>query len=241
MDAGDMRCFRFDISGQGDIDDQEGAAGALLHDGREHPDGDDGARGGGGTDDDIGFEQRLAQIGKSAMRRAQPLSQVYGVRWCAIDNDEPLRAMLAQILRGQFAHFAGSDEQHTRLVQVREELTCQLHSHVADRGGIATDGGLAASALPGDNGRANQGRAYGPRVTGPLSDLQGIDNLPLDLWFTWHQRIEARGDAEQMRYSLFIYKCVAMTLKFCERNRLGFSQRAHEVRRQYGWVGRDGV
>jgi len=60
MHSGDARRFRFNVSGQGDIDQQERAAGALLYEGFEHLDGDERARGCSGTDNDIGFKQRFA-------------------------------------------------------------------------------------------------------------------------------------------------------------------------------------
>ncbi len=75
-----------------------------------------------GTDDYIRFDQRLLKFGEAAIDGAIAFGQLNGVLFRAIDNHQPLCAIITEVARCQFAHLAGANEQNTGLVESRKEL-----------------------------------------------------------------------------------------------------------------------
>ncbi len=92
------------------------------------------------------------------MDGAVAFCQFNGVFFCAADNHEAARAVVTEIARSQFAHFAGANEQNAGVVEVGEKLARQVDRDMADRGGIAADARLAARPFAGHQSGTEEGR-----------------------------------------------------------------------------------
>src|SRR3989442_7226717 len=81
---------------------------------------------------------------------------------------------------------------------------------------IATDPRLASSALACDQRSSEQCRQNGTGILTTLGKFQRLSYLPLNLWFTRHQRIQATCNAEQVEYRFFASEIIAVRLKLAK-------------------------
>src|SRR2546425_2150983 len=157
----------------------------------------------GGCNDYIGFYQSLSKFGKAPLYYAQALRQLNGMCLCAINDHKSLCAVIAQVTSGKFAHLPRPYQKNARFTQFGKVLPCQLYRYMTHRRRIATDPRLASSALACDQRSSEQCRQNGTGILTTLGKFQRLSYLPLNLWFTRHQRIQATCNAEQVEYRFF--------------------------------------
>ena len=107
-------------------------------------------------------------------------------------------ALRAQMLRRQRADFAGADDEHAAALESPEDLPRQRHRRKADRDRAFAERRLAADALADAEGPVKQLAQHRPGAAPTGGGLERVLHLPEDLRLADDERVETRGDAEQM-------------------------------------------
>ena len=113
--------------------------------------------------------------------------------------DDVADALRAQVLRGQRADLAGADDQHAAPVEAAEDLPRQRDRGEADRHRAFAERGFGAHALADAERPVEQLAEQRPGAAALGGRLERVLHLAEDLRLADDQRIEAGGDAEQMR------------------------------------------
>ena len=101
-------------------------------------------------------------------------------------------------LQGLHGDTARSDDQHAPVAEIAERPLGECQRHRARRRGVGSDAGLGACATTRRESRAEEQREHRPGRSGRASLGERITDLPEDLGFAEHERVEAGGDAREM-------------------------------------------
>src|SRR4051812_45364782 len=110
-------------------------------------------------------------------------------------------ALRAQVLGGDRADLAGADDEHAAPVQTAEYLARQRHGGEADRDGAFPERGLRADPLADAERPAESVAQHRPGASFGGGRLIGVLHLPENLRLANDERVEAGGDAKQVRES----------------------------------------
>ena len=103
-----------------------------------------------------------------------------------------------QVNPGELRHLAGAEDQDAAPLEVAEDLFRERDGRVADRDGAFTESRFGAHALADRERRVKQAVRQGRGELSVACDaVRGFD-LAENLWLADHERIEPRGDPEQM-------------------------------------------
>src|SRR4051794_10521015 len=117
----------------------------------------------------------------------------------AVADHGPLDAVARERARHRRRHRAGADDERGLAVQVAERAPRERHADGGRRYGAAPDAGLAPHA-PARRQRVTEGLPQRSAQRSLLAgDVGRAANLVLDLGLADHERVEPRGDSEQMR------------------------------------------
>jgi hypothetical protein len=116
----------------------------------------------------------------------------------AARDDDLVDALPAEVLRGELAHLAGSDDQHPAAGELAENLARQLHRREAHRHGALPERRLRAHAFARGERGVKQLAQNGPGSAPLRGDRPRLLDLPEDLRLAHDKRIETRRDAEEM-------------------------------------------
>src|ERR671916_1908978 len=114
---------------------------------------------------------------------------------------------------GELAHLARADDEDPPPGQVAEDLRRQGRRGRGDGGGALADRGLGADALPRVEGLAEEP----VEQRADRAALVRSPDLPLDLSLAGNQRVEAGGDAEQVRRGRVLLEPVDVVLELRAR------------------------
>jgi len=140
----------------------------------------------------------LRQVGETDCVRREVLRERLRILERAVGHDHALDARFGQVTCGEFDRLSGADEENAGLPQVREQALGQAHGGERDRNRACADARVGAHALGHGERLLQQAlhrRAQAARVA---RRAVCILDLPQDLRFPEHERIEPRGDAEQV-------------------------------------------
>ena len=122
----------------------------------------------------------------------------------AVGNRDAFRVLRGKVCGAQFDHFAGADEQYVLFGDLVEDALRQAHGGGRHGHAVGADFRAAAHFL-GDRKAALeqlvQIRAQAARFVGRAD---GILDLPQDLRFAQHHRIEPGGDAEGVAHGIVL-------------------------------------
>src|SRR5215467_15301946 len=93
-----------DVTWEGDVYKKQGSSRTLLHHLLHEFDGDDSTWSYGGSDHYIRLHQSFRKFGKTSLFHAKTLCEVNRMCLGAINDDEPLCTIIAQVLGRKFAH-----------------------------------------------------------------------------------------------------------------------------------------
>ncbi len=189
---------RVEVAGDGDVEDQgqavaSGALDALV----ERP-VDDRLLGGGGADDQVGLDQRLAELVEGHGAAAPAGGGGLGPLGAAVGHEDAARSQGGEVLQGQVAHLAGADDQHGLVAEGVEDLAGDVHRDAGDRELAAVHAGLLADELADPDRLLEDLVEDRPDGLAAIGRLVGVADLAEDLPLAEHQALQAGGDAEQV-------------------------------------------
>ena len=103
-----------------------------------------------------------------------------------------------QVDAGELGHLAGAEDEDVQAREVAENLLGELDGRVADRHGALGEAGFVAHALSDRERGVEESMGHGAGEAEIARRGIGRLHLTEDLRFSDDERIEARGDAEEM-------------------------------------------
>ena len=188
-----------DIRGNGEIDEHERTACSPLHRGRDDRLGHDRRFRTGRGHCQIRPGERIGEILDRVRRRAERGGRVLRARMRAVHHRDLADVTTAQGLQRLQRDPARADDECPLRPQIAEHALREREGHRARRRRVRADRGLRTSApTRGDRGAKEQ-LEDGPRRPVLLGVLEGLANLPEDLRFAEHERVQAGGDTREMQ------------------------------------------
>ena len=160
---------------------------------------DDVVRRRGGADDDVGGGQVPFEVLEGHGAAADPVGQLLRGVERAVGDEDGLDAVRLEVRGGELAGLAGAHDEHGVVLELAEHLEGQLDGRGADAHGALADGRLGAHALAHFERVPEQAVEDDAGATAFAGLLVGGLHLGDDLRLADDHRIEARGDAEQVR------------------------------------------
>ena len=146
-DAFDLVHRRIDVARDGDIDEEHGPVAAAVHELLAVLAAEDGVRRAGGTDDDVGFGGGVVELFERDDAAIEGLGKLAGAFQGAVGDENSSGALLDEMAGGEFAHFAGANEEDGAALQRSEDLAGEFDSDRSDGDGVGADGRFGADAL----------------------------------------------------------------------------------------------
>ena len=203
-DAFDLVHRRIDVARNGDIDEEHGAVAAAMHELLAVFSAEDGVRRAGGADDDVGFGGGFVELFEWNDAAVEGLSELTGAFERAVGDEDGSGTLLDEVAGGEFAHFAGADEEDGAALQRSEDLAGKFDRDRCDGDGVGADGGFSADTLGGGEGGLQQMFELAGDGAGSARDGEGFFDLAEDLRLADDHGVEAGGDAEEMADGLLI-------------------------------------
>ena len=116
----------------------------------------------------------------------------------AVEDAQLGHTLREQSLRRQARHLTGADHERALARERIEDPLGQLDGGMHHRHRGPTDGGLGAHALGDGEGPPHRAVERVPRGPGARGLVEGLLELPQDLWLAHDHRIEACGNAKEM-------------------------------------------
>jgi len=240
-----------DVAGDGDVDEEHGAVSAAFHEALAVGAVEDGLRGAGGGEDDVGAGglgvelvegNDLGGAGEAAaVDGNRPVGELHGdlagdlageLRCAlvgAVGDEDGGCALLDEVARGQIGHLARADDEDGLALQAAEDLAREVDGDGCDGDGRAADLGLGADALCDPEGALEERIERGGDGPDLARDGVGLLDLAEDLGFADDHGIERAGDAEEMADGLALAELVEVRLEGGGRNGEVLLQEAEEV------------
>ncbi len=118
---------RIDIAGDGDIDEEHGAVAAAMHELLAVFAAEDGVRRAGGADDDVCFRGGLVELFERNDAAIEWLGKLARAFEGAVGDEDGSGSLLHKMAGGEFAHFAGADEEDGAALQGSEDFAGKLN------------------------------------------------------------------------------------------------------------------
>ncbi len=194
--------LRLDVAGHGEVNEQQRAVAAQLHQRFQRGAVENVMRRRGAADDDVHPLKFARPIFKGHRPPAQFIGQRHGLVMRAIRHQDAAGAAREQRAGGLLAGVSRADDHYVAVAQPAEDLLGQFHRHRADRDAAALDVGCGADVL-GDVERALEGLVQPPAsMAGLEGEVVGLLKLAEDFRLPEHHRVQAARDFEQMVQAL---------------------------------------
>lgn len=190
-DVVELADLGFDVAGHGNVDQQHRLPLAGPDCGFHHALAQHRQVGGGGSDDDVGLGQYPWQVREQHAVGGETLGQIPGSGDGAIGDHHAIDTGLAQVFGHQFDGLTRSHQQHACLLQLGEDLLGQGHGGIGHGYRVATDVGVGADPLGGDQGVLGQALEFRTDGARAARHLPGVLDLAEDLRLTQYQGVEA--------------------------------------------------
>ena len=133
VDVGEAGGVGGDVAGDGEVNDEEGAAGAGVGGGGELVAGEEGGVGGEGAEDDVGGDEEGGDAGEFDGGAFVGAGELLGVGEGAAGDGDGLGAAAAEGLEGALADFAGAEEEEVGVGGVAEDAGGEFGGDVYKR------------------------------------------------------------------------------------------------------------
>ena len=187
-----------DVARHRDVNKEHVAVFPFPHDVGEGPRCDEILWCIGGTNDDVGINEEAEVAFVSDGGAAEFFGDFDGAFVGAIRDDDVGNAVGDEMLRREFAHFAGTDNRDGFAFQSVKNFLGEFNGGVADRDSTGSDGSLSADTFADAEGLGKKTvedrarAASGPRL------LIGRFHLPQDLRLADYHGIETGCDTEKV-------------------------------------------
>ena len=225
-DAVQLVHLRIDVAWHRDIDEEHRTVAALAQEALAVFFAEDGVRRAGRADHNVGARNRLVELVKRNGFAVKFLRQRRSAIISAIGNVDVLGAVSQQVTRGKLAHLPRANQVNRLALQVAEDFLCQIDRNRRDRYRRRRHRRFIAHAL-GDREGSSQQRIQLriDRSDRPRGGISFFD-LPKDLRFAHHHRIQAGGHAKHMPHRIalvifvkvFAVGCGIETVKLLEKS-----------------------
>ena len=122
----------------------------------------------------------------------------------ASGDDDVADALRAEVLGGELAHLAGTDDQHAAAVELTEDLAGEPHGGKAHGDGTLAEGRFGAHALADRKRRREELVQKGTRAAPLGGDAERVLDLSQHLGLADHQRVKAGSHPEQVVRHLIV-------------------------------------
>lgn len=188
----------FDVAGDGQVDEEEGATTAGAHGAGHGVVVEDVAGGVCGGDDDIDIHQKILEAFEGAGLAAELCGERFGFGGGAVDDEEVGDALAVEVAGSQGAHFASADEEGAFSGEFAEDLAGQFDGQIGHADGVFADASFGADALGDTKGFVHDAVEEAANGLGVNGGLVGLFHLASDLGFANDHRVKAGDDAEDM-------------------------------------------
>ena len=213
-----------------EVDQQQRAPVAGLHDLGERLAVDDRVRRARRGDDDVGGDHLLGELVEAHGAAVEAVGEADRAVVVAVGDEDRLDALGGERAGGQLRGLAGADDEHAAVLEVADRPLRELDRDRGDRHRPLRDPGLRAGALAGPERGAEDpvedraGRAL------DQGELVGALDLALDLGLADDHRVESGGDPEEVLGGLGAAQRVEVADEV-GRLRLGLAREQPERRR----------
>ena len=123
-----------DVAGNGDIDEEHGAAATALEEVLAVGAGEDLLGGAGGGDDDVGAFSLIVEgvegdDGGGAGGAAELVGDLLGAGLGAVGDEDGGSTLLDEMTGGEIGHLAGTDDEDGLALEATEDLAGQVHGY----------------------------------------------------------------------------------------------------------------
>ena len=233
--AFDLVHARIDVAGNGDVDEEHGAVAAAFHEALAVGAEEDGLRGAGGGDDDVGAcglgveliegndfggaGEAGAVDGNGAVGELHGdligdlAGELRGALGSAVGDENGGCALLDEMAGGEVGHLARSDDKDGLTAQTAEDLAGEIDGDGGDGDGGAADAGLGADTLGHREGALQERLERGGDGAGLARDSVGLLDLAENLRLADDHGVERGSDAEEMADGLALAELVEVRLE----------------------------
>ena len=191
------------VAGDGDVDEEHGVVAAALHKALAVGAEEDGLRGAGGGEDDVGAGglgvklvegddlgdagEAGAVDGNGAVGELHGdllgdlAGELGGARGSAVGDEDGGCALLDEVARGEVGHLARADDEDGLAAQAAEDLAREIDGDRGDGDGRAADLGFGADALGNGEGALQERLERGGDGAGLARDGVRLLDLAEDL------------------------------------------------------------
>ena len=158
----------------------------------------------GRADDDIGPLDEVEELLKTDRGAVKRLRQLDGSLVGPVADEDRAGTAPQQVIRREFAHFSGADEENIFSLEAAEDFLGQLHGGIGYGDGRSADGGLPAHFPRHSQGLRDDGVERSVQGADLARDGVGLFHLAEDLGFAEDHRVEARGHSEQVTHDVLL-------------------------------------
>ena len=232
---------RFDVARQRDVDDEERPVAPRPHDGLDVRLREDRRGRAGRRDHDVArAEHGVHVVPRRGARAADRLRRPRRMRHRPADDGHVLHALRLHVQRRELAHFARADHDDVASLEVAEDLAREGDRGEAHGHRARAEARLGPHALAHGEGRVEQPVQDGPGRLRFGRDRVRVLHLAEDLRLADDERVEARGDAEEMPRGVEVVQVVDVRDHIAGRHVVELAEELHEVvARRGGLVARD--
>ena len=159
-------------------------------------------------DHDVCIGKKVLHLVQAEGTTAAQPGHHFGAIPAAVGHHQSAHALFPEVPGGELDHLAGADQQGLALAQVAKDLAGQGDGGEGHRDRMRADIGLGAYSLGDREGMLEEPIEDLSEQAGPGRGVIGHLGLSEYLWLTEHQRIETRGDSQQMDDGVAGLECV---------------------------------
>ena len=202
-----------DIAGHGEVEEEEGFAGAFAEGLLDGLIGEDVTRCSGGADDDIKAVELSGEVFEIDRSTAELTGEFLSVFEGSAADRNIGDPATGKCLRGGGADFAGAEEEYAALIEVPEDAVGEIGGDVTDADMAAIDAGLTACGFGGLETFFKEAAEDGADGLGGFGAGVSVFDLSEDFGFAHNLGVESGGDFAEVLESIEVLVPVGVLLE----------------------------